>query len=233
MTQPDIASFVHDKLSALADSAKAAEMAAYMKTDMPFYGVQKPDRLPIIKEFKPLFAPSTFADYEANVLALWRQPNRECKYLAINYAELFPQFIKIEALPLYERLVREGGWWDYTDPIASHLTGAVLLAEEQSVRPIVDQYLTDDDFWIRRTALLAHLGHKSQTMHKHLFKYCRTLAHEKEFFIRKAIGWALREYSKSEPDRVRQFLAENKGKLSSLSYNEGAKHLVKVGAMKG
>ncbi len=229
----DIAQFVHEKLSALANAEKAAEMAAYMKTDMPFYGVQKPERLPIIKEFKPQFSPATFAEYQANVLALWQQPNRESKYLAINYAELFPQFITIEALPLYERMVREGSWWDYTDPIASHLTGAVLLAEEQTVRPIVDQYLADDDFWIRRTALLAHLGHKDKTSHKHLFSYCRTLAHEKEFFIRKAIGWALREYSKSAADKVRQFLAENKGKLSSLSYNEGAKHLIKVGVMKG
>jgi len=204
-----------------------------MKTNMPFYGVQKPDRLPIIKELRDNFAPESQEEYATNVLSLWQHPNREQKYLAINYAELFPHFIVIDSLPLYERLVREGAWWDYTDPIASHLTGAVLLENEAEARPIIDGYIYDGDFWIRRTGLLSHLGHKKNTSAKHLFSYCRKLASEKEFFIRKAIGWALREYSKSEPVKVKQFLAENKGTLSALSYNEGAKHLVKTGAMKG
>lgn len=228
-----IAQLVQERLSSLADPAKAVEMAAYMKTDMPFYGVQKPDRLPIIQDLKRDFKPSSLSEYHENILSLWQQPKREEKYLAINYAELFPQFITIDSLPLYEQMVREGAWWDYTDSIASHLTGPVLLGNEADVRPIVDGYVDDSDFWIRRTALLSHLGHKKNTSFKHLFIYCRKLAPEKEFFIRKAIGWALREYSKSEPNRVKQFLAENKGKLSALSYNEGAKHLIKVGAMKG
>lgn len=208
-------------------------MAAYMKTSMPFYGVQKPDRLPIIRELRDNFAPETHDEYVTNILSLWQHPNREQKYLAINYAELFPEFIVIESMPLYERMVREGSWWDYTDSIASHLTGQVLLANETEVRPTIDRYIYDSDFWIRRTGLLSHLGHKKKTSSKHLFSYCRKLASEKEFFIRKAIGWALREYSRCEPLKVKQFLAENKGTLSSLSYNEGAKHLIKTGVMKG
>ncbi|CAN5485977.1 DNA alkylation repair protein [soil metagenome] len=224
---------VQERLKALANAEKAVEMAAYMKTKMSFYGVQKPDRLPIIQELKRDFQPASLAEYKANILSLWQLPFREEKYLAINYAELFPQFITIDSLSLYEQMVREGAWWDYTDSIASHLSGPVLLANESEVRPIIDRYIYDEDFWIRRTGLLSHLGHKKNTSHKHLFSYCRKLAPEKEFFIRKAIGWALREYSKSEPEKVKQFLAENKGKLSALSFNEGAKHLIKVGSMKG
>ncbi len=237
MTKGDInkklVAHTHDVLSTLANPEKAIEMAAYMKTSMPFYGVQKPDRLPIIRDLRVNFAPENHDQYVNNVLSLWQQTNREQKYLAINYAESFPEFIIIDSLPLYERMVREGSWWDYTDSIASHLTGPVLLANEAEVRPIIDGYIYDSDFWIRRTGLLSHLGHKKNTSSKHLFSYCRKLASEKEFFIRKGIGWALREYSKSEPAKVKQFLVENKGTLSSLSYNEGAKHLIKTGLMKG
>jgi 3-methyladenine DNA glycosylase AlkD len=93
----------------------------------------------------------------------------------------------------------------------------------------VERFSNDEDFWMRRTSLLAHLKHKKKTSHKHLFAYCKKMAHEKEFFIRKAIGWALREYSKSEPDRVLKFMQENKTKLSPLSLREGGKHLAKNG----
>lgn len=221
--------YVSTELAQLANPAKAAEMAAYMKTAMPFYGVQKPERLPIIKEFKKSFAPGSYAQYEANVLALWQGEFREEKYLAINYAETFKDYIVPQAIPLYECLVREGGWWDFVDPIASLLVGKVLLENEKRIRPVIETYLLDEDFWIKRVALLAHLGHKKATNSSCLFRYCSSLAGEKEFFIRKAIGWILREYSKSEPEKVVRYLQANKESLSPLSYREGAKHLIKAG----
>ena len=220
---------VQDRLQTLADPVKAVEMAAYMKTDMPFYGVQKPDRQPIMKELKANFAPANQADYEAAVLALWRVKQREAKYIAINYAGLFRQYVGPQSLPLYERLIREGQWWDFVDAISSDLLGRALLNYPDQVRPVIDNFSNDEDFWIRRASLLAHLGHKEQTSHKDLFAYCKKMAHEKEFFIRKAIGWSLREYSKSEPERVRRFLVENKTRLSPLSLKEGAKYLAKMG----
>jgi 3-methyladenine DNA glycosylase AlkD len=110
---------VQERLAALANAEKAAEMAAYMKTTMPFYGVQKPDREPIMKELKQNFAPASHAQYEAGVLALWRLKHREEKYIAINYAGLFRQFVTPASLPLYERMIRDGQWWDFTDAIAS------------------------------------------------------------------------------------------------------------------
>jgi 3-methyladenine DNA glycosylase AlkD len=220
---------VQGRLKLLANPAKAIEMAAYMKTNMPFYGVQRPDREPIMKELKINFAPSNQAEYEAAVLALWCLKHREEKYLAINYAGLFGQYVNPESLPLYERLIREGQWWDFVDPISSDLIGRALLNFPDQVRPVVNNFSNDDDFWMRRASLLAHLGHKKQTSHKHLFAYCKKMAHEKEFFIRKGMGWALREYSKSEPERVVRFLREHKSKLSPLSLREGAKHLAKIG----
>lgn len=224
-----LAQYVNDRLEALADPVKAEEMAAYMRTEMPFYGVQKPDRVPIIREIKKLYEPGSLKEYSDNVLALWSQKHREVKYIAINYADSFKEFVIPQAVPLYERLVREGAWWDFTDPIASWLVGRALLENEEQMRPLIETYVDDEDFWIRRTALLAHLGHKEKTNHKALFRYCLELAPEKEFFIRKAIGWALREYSKAEPERVRDFLKKNSKTLSPLSYKEGAKHLAKLG----
>lgn len=222
---PQLVSFVQEQLAAAADPERALEMAAYMKSTVPFYGVPKPQRLPIIKAFKKDFAPVDEKQYRANVLALWRLPHREEKYLAINYAE----HINMQALPLFEQMVREGSWWDYVDVIAGHLIGKVLLDNEIEVRPIIDGYVTDEDFWIRRTALLCHLSHKKRTSQKHLFSYCLQLADEKEFFIRKAIGWALRQYSYTEPDAVRRFLVENKSRLSALSFKEGSKQLDRLG----
>lgn len=220
---------VQTRLGDLADTEKAVEMAAYMKTEMPFYGVQKPDRLPIIRELRDNFAPSSQDEYEAAVLALWKLKHREEKYMAINYAGLFKPFVTPDSMPLYERLIREGQWWDFVDSISSDMLGRVLLNYPDKARPIIERYSDDEDFWIRRAALLAHLPHKKQTSHKHLFAYCKKMAHEKEFFIRKAIGWILREYSKSEPERVLKFMRENKSKLSPLTLREGAKHLAKHG----
>jgi len=206
-------------------------MAAYLKTDMPFYGVQKPDRVPIYKEMKKRFQPQSQQDYEGAVLALWSLPHREEKYAAITFSLQNETFITAKSLPLYERLIREGAWWDLVDGVASDLVGRVLLEQRSRTRPVIERWIDDDDFWIRRTAILAHLRHKEQTDANQLFDHCLRRAHEKEFFIRKAIGWALREYSKAAPEEVGEFLLKNREALSSLSFREGAKRLVKAGLM--
>ncbi|MBU6451107.1 MAG: DNA alkylation repair protein [Cyanobacteria bacterium REEB67] len=223
---------VEERLLALANADKAVEMAAYMKTDMPFYGVQKPDRIPILRELKANFKPATQEEYTGAIKALWKRKHREEKYIAINYAALFPQFMTPSAVPLCEQIIREGQWWDFVDSITIDTIATVLRKYPTETRPLIDAFSEDDDFWIRRAALLAQLNHKKETSHKHLFTYIEKMSAEKEFFIRKAIGWALREYSKSEPERVLKYLQKNKDKLSPLSIREGRKHLVKTGRMK-
>ena len=223
---------VEKRLLALADADKALEMAAYMKTDMPFYGVQKPDRIKILRELKAEFEPATQAEYESAIKALWKRKHREEKYIAINYATLFPQFMTPAVMPLCEQIIRQGQWWDFVDSITIDTIAAVLRKYPTDTRPMIDAFSDDDDFWIRRAALLAQLNHKKATSHHHLFAYIEKMSAEKEFFIRKAIGWALREYSKSEPERVVRFLQKNKNRLSPLSVREGSKHLVKTGRLK-
>lgn len=226
-----VVDFVRGEFEALADPDKAGPMAAYLKTDMPFYGIQKPDREPVHRELKKRFIPANRRDYEAVVRALWELPHREEKYAAIEFAIMHEPFITSASLPLYQRLVREGAWWDLVDGVAVVLVGGLLLRERAKVKPIIEEWIEDSDMWIRRTALLAHNKHRKNTDYRQLFDHCLRRAPEKEFFIRKAIGWALREYSYAEPKRVRDFLTKHRSVLSSLSYKEGAKQLVRSAQM--
>jgi 3-methyladenine DNA glycosylase AlkD len=177
------------------------------------------------------FQPATHRAYVAGVRSLWRQPRRESKYAAIEFAVQHRAFITPASLSLYERMIHEGAWWDLVDGIAANLISPLYLSERRSLRPVINRWIDDDDLWIRRTALLAHLRHKEHTDGRQLFAHCLRRAQEKEFFIRKAIGWALRQYSYAEPAAVRRFLVSHRGRLSGLSYREGAKRLVRAGLL--
>jgi 3-methyladenine DNA glycosylase AlkD len=226
----ELCAYVQRQFRALADPAKAGPMAAYMRTSQPFHGVQHAGVDALAREILTRFPCCDQGSYESHVLALWRLPHREERYLAIRHARQ-KQFIGPESMPLYERLIREGAWWDLVDETAAHLVGGALRVARKEVEPILDRWLTDSDLWIRRASVLAQLRHGAETKEKQLFRYCLVLAGEQEFFIRKAIGWALREYSKTAPDSVIQFLAANRSRLSPLSLREGAKHLVRQGRL--
>ncbi len=223
--------YVHAEFSAMADPRRASEMAAYMKTDMPFHGVPKPLRAPVYKEVKRRFKPGNAKEYREAILALWAQPHREEKYAAIEYAMMHRPFITDAAMPTYRRLIVEGAWWDLVDHVACHLVGGVWLKEREKVMPTMDEWIDHTDMWLRRTAIIGQTRHKAETDEARLFDYCLRRAHEKEFFIRKAIGWALRQYSYTEPQAVRDFLTKHKTELSGLSFREGAKQLLRVGEM--
>ena len=220
-----MANFVKAELSRLADPAKAIPMAAYMKTDMPFYGVPKPARAPIARELRARFPPVDAEDYRRKVLALWSLPHREEKYLAIDYAWSFPRHVAFTQVDLFERMIVEGAWWDLVDGLASPIVGKIVLEDRSSMRPLLENWVDGPDMWLRRTAILCQNRHRERTDQEMLFDFCLRRSGEKEFFIRKAIGWALREYARTRPDAVRRFLAEHGDRLSGLSRREAAKHL--------
>jgi 3-methyladenine DNA glycosylase AlkD len=223
--QSELVAFVQTELSAKADPAKAGPMAAYMKTTMPFYGVQKPQRQPIARELYKRFAPAGNTEYREQVEAQWGLPHREEKYIALGVACRHKRFITLENLDLYRRLITEGAWWDFVDEVSQHLIGRLLMQDPARMRPNLEEWIVDPDIWLRRTAIICQIGMKASTNQEMLFAFCRARAHEKEFFIRKAIGWALCEYAKTNPDEVRRFLAEHREILSGLSYREASKHL--------
>jgi len=200
-------------------------MAAYLKTNMPFYGVQKAGRTPIMRKLKLEFPPQDRDEYELASLALWRLEHREEKYLAIGYARAFDEFVVFESMPLYEGMITEGAWWDLVDGVASWLVGGVLLAERNRTEPVMRSWITGDDMWLRRTSIICQLGHKADTDTALLADACTANLPDTEFFIRKAIGWALREYAKTDPDWVRGYVDRHRDDLSGLSCREATKHL--------
>ena len=218
-------SFVQAELSKVADPVKAIPMAAYMKTEMPFYGVPKPGRVPIAREVKANFPPVDADDYHRKVLSLWNLPHREEKYLAIGYAWAFRKYVVFSQIDLFERMIVEGAWWDFVDELATPIVGKVVLEDREIMRPVLERWIDGPDMWLRRSAIICENRHKEETDQEMLFDFCLRRADEKEFFIRKAIGWALREYARSRPDEVRRFLAEYGPRLSGLSRREAAKHL--------
>lgn len=218
-----------DEAAALLESARdpirAESMASYMKTDMPFYGVPSPVRRKILKALVPAHRPSANDEYRRQVARLWEQPHREEKYLAIEWAKRHRAFVTFENLGLYERMVIEGAWWDLVDDIAAHLVGAVVRADTERMRPVLERWLVGGDLWLRRTVIICQLESKDHTDADLLFDACARSAHETDFFIRKAIGWALRQHSKIDPEAVRIFVEEHRDDLSGLSLREATKYL--------
>lgn len=235
----ELVALVRNHFQSLADPQRAIAMKKYLKTDMPMYGVPRPSRLEVEKNAREFLATRysnhetmTMISYLEIVETLWNLPMREEKYLAIDLAIHYQKPIimtnppKAAALALYESMLRqEYMWWDLVDPIATYLVGNVASKSE------LKRWIRDDNLWIRRTAILAQLKFKQETDEVLLFQFCQTCAQEKEFFIRKAIGWALREYSKTSPQAVKTFLQQEKSNLSGLSYREGGKILMKQGLL--
>ena len=226
----NLADFASAELSNVADPAKSEAMAAYMKTSDPFYGVQKPARTPILREAKRRYPVEDAAGYRAAVLSLWNLPHREEKYLALAIASSYPQHITFEMLPLFRRLVPEGAWWDFVDDVAVRMVGKVWLDERSRTTAVMTEWIGDPDMWLRRSAIIGQLKHKADTDEAVLLSFCLGRAHEKEFFIRKAIGWALREDAKTSPAAVRKFVVEHRDSLSPLSVREATKHIGLSGA---
>lgn len=208
------------ELRRAAVPADAAPMEAYLKGIQPFLGVKRPARKPaeqLLKRSK-LDAATLVSVAEE----LWDLPFREGRYCALTLLRR-RDLVGLQHLPLYERLVREGAWWDLVDELASHLVGPVLLAVGRL--DVLDGWIDDEDLWIRRTALIAQLRSKERTDWDRLQRYCLARADETDFFIRKAIGWSLRQYARTAPERVRTFLDAHGDALSGLSYREAARAL--------
>ncbi|MGI9585901.1 MAG: DNA alkylation repair protein [Acidimicrobiia bacterium] len=217
--------FAQEALESAADSSKAAPMAAYMKTEMPFYGVQKAGRTKITRELVRRFPPPDRNAYRDTVLSLWTLPHREEKYLAIAYARAFDRYVDSESVPLFRQLIVEGAWWDFVDEIATKLVAVALAKQPRDVTRTMVRWITDDDMWLRRTSIICQLGRKEETDTDLLANACVKNIDDTDFFIRKAIGWSLREYAKTDPEWVRRFVVSHQDEMSGLSIREATKHL--------
>ena len=198
-----------------------------MKSEMPFFGVTVPQCRRIARSaFKAHPLPDAEA-WEAAILVLWRKAvHREERYAALELLHFrqYSHWIEPARVPMFEELVVTGAWWDYVDSIASRGMGIMLTAYPRPTKALLRTWAEDDNIWKRRTAILAQLHAKRATDRKLLADVIGPSTGDPEFFLRKGIGWALREYSKTDPDWVIGFLDAHPD-LSSLSRREALKHL--------
>ncbi|AJR06264.1 DNA alkylation repair protein [Photobacterium gaetbulicola] len=216
--------FMQQRMAEAGNVNDAKAMQAYMKTDQPFYGVKAPERKAIFKQAREHTKITSFIEYKRLVLWLWSGENREEQYLALDVAEYYKAFRTIDAFPVYEEMLTEASHWDTVDKIASSLIGP-LVKEHRELEQVVRNWRQSDNMWLCRASLLVHLKHKSETNLSLLEETILMLASENEFFIRKAIGWVLREYAKTDSDYVRSFVQRYQEQLSPLSRQEALKNL--------
>lgn len=222
-------SFV-DELSTLlkqkADAENASAMAAYMKDRFLFFGVKAPDRKKalsqVIQQHRATLDSRTVV---AIAKSLYQQPYREFHYCAI---ELVTRFVKgkfkINDIAFIEHLISTYSWWDSVDMICKHPLGSYLQQFPQQTFPIIQRYSNADYLWLNRSAILFQLDYKKQTDQALLFALCSKHKDSDEFFIKKAIGWALRAYSDTNPTAVINYVSNTK--LSALSEKEALRKVL-------
>lgn len=210
--------------AAAADPERAVPMRAYMKDVAPFLGLTTPVRRTLSRTVLEGTPRPDEADCAAVALRCWELPEREYQYFAVDYLRRHVKRCTSGFLPVARHLVSTVPWWDTVDALASHVVGG-LVAADPSLVDDMDAWIVDEDMWVARTALLHQLRYKERTDSERLFAYCLRQSGHPDFFIRKAIGWCLREYAKTDPEAVRGFLAREKGRFAPLSVREALKNI--------
>jgi 3-methyladenine DNA glycosylase AlkD len=229
MINRDLIDSVRAGLAARANPAKADGMRAYMKSEMPYLGVQTAGMGEVARDVFPAHPLASFDDWRETVVALWSEARfREERYAALGliaWRSYRPFRTSLAALPLYEQLIVNGAWWDLVDGLATHEVGDLLRRFPDEMRETLLAWSRGPDPWLRRTSIICQVSFKAATDRQLLHACIEPSLGERGFFLRKAIGWALRELAKAAPDEVRQYVAEHEVQLSGLSRREALKHL--------
>jgi len=228
--EPDreLVSEVRAALAAVADPERAPSMQSYMKSAMPFLGVAKPARTAALRPVLSAHPPRDRATWEATIRTLYDDATyREERYAALAVLVVRPAraWHDLALVPLIEHLVVTGAWWDLVDEVAGHTVAPLHRTHPAAMAPVIRGWAVHQDLWLRRTAVLSQLGSKLETDRVLLADVIDANADSREFFLRKAIGWALRDLAHRDPDWVRAFLESRGDRLSPLSRREAAKHL--------
>ncbi|MBB5987571.1 DNA alkylation repair protein [Sphingobium lignivorans] len=223
-----LAETVRAELGAVAEPARAPAMQAYMKSAMPYLGVSA---VPLRAACKRLFADLAYGsreEWQSDVLTLWRGAAfREERYAAIALSGIRAAraFQRLDALPMYEEMIVTGAWWDYVDTIAAQRLFDILGADPEGMASAMRVWAQDADLWKRRSAILCQLRAGKHTDLDLFYACIAPSLDSQEFFLRKAIGWALRQYARTDPAEVRRYVAANKKRLSPLSRREALKRI--------
>lgn len=206
------------------DPERAAGMRRYMRDQFEFFGVPTPQRRAISREvLDPLGRPSAF-DLETLGPLAWAVDQREVQYAAVDALARHVKLARPELLDVVASLVTTKSWWDTVDALASNVVGP-LVRRHPGLIATLDEWIAGDELWLARTAILHQLRYGDGTDAERLFRYSLAWAAHPDFFARKAIGWALRQYARTDSDAVRAFLVEHGDVLSPLTVREASKHL--------
>lgn len=220
---------MHPYLAALAETYKqnaiktdAPVMEAYMKNHFKFYGLKSPLRKTLTKNHVKQFGILSYNDLSAVVRQAYEQPYRELHYFAMDLLEVHRKNLQKKDIDLVRWMILHQSWWDSVDFIATRGAGA-LVQKFPELATTMDAWSIDKNMWLRRVAILHQMKFKQQTDTQRLFAYCVQNAADKEFFIQKAMGWALREYVYIDPKAVINFLKAYQ--MPNLTVREAKKHL--------
>lgn len=200
-----------------------------MKSAMPYHGVASPEMRTICRIVLDEHRLGSAIEWRDEALGIWRGAKfREERYAAIVLTghRYYSEFQTLDTLPMYEELIVTGAWWDYVDSVAPHRIGEILLRRHPAkMKKIMRAWSHDDDMWKRRTSIICQLTFKHETDLELLYDCIEPSLASREFFLRKAIGWALRQYAWTDPDEIRRYVAARADRLSPLSIREALKNV--------
>lgn len=212
---------VVDVFESYQNAEEAASMKAYMRGQFDYYGIRTPTR----KEFqKAIFADPwrpNVEELKEIVQLCWDNPHRELNYFAMDLIARYLRKLDADFLPFLESLILQDSWWETVDWLAPTGVGKILLRHTDLIKPLTTRWIQDDNIWLQRSAILFQLKYKDKIDADLLKSHILYRADSKEFFVQKAAGWMLRQYSRYNPDWVKDFINENE--LSNLTKREGMK----------
>ena len=219
-------------LARLGDAERARGQQAYAKSAMPFHGVTTPQFRVVCRRLFALLEWPDAPGWRKDVLGVWRgATHREERHAAIELSghRRARSFQTLEALPVYEEMIVTGAWWDFVDGIATHRLRELLVRHPAPMRRTMRAWARDANMWKRRAAILCQIGLKEETDLELLYACIEPSLGSKEFFLRKAIGWALRQYAWTDPREVVRYVRRNRDRLSPLSKREALKNVLRQG----
>ncbi|HEU4716821.1 MAG TPA: DNA alkylation repair protein [Bacteroidia bacterium] len=206
-----------------ASAKQAAGAKAYMRNQFEYTGLSTPVRRRLLKEFIRQNGIPTPGQMEEFVMLMWKKEEREFQYSAMEIFHLQKKNFRKSDLAVFGYMITHRPWWDTVDFIAPKLAGEYFRLFPREIKKTIRQWLSSGNTWLIRSAILFQLNYKSETDEKLLFSICSSQSMHEDFFIRKGIGWALRQYARTNPSAVRRFVSTHK--LSPLSKREAMKHL--------
>lgn len=207
-----------------ADPTQALSMSKYMRDQFQFYGIKSPLRRALVKKIKAVVKPKPSIEYQEFIQLLWDDPHRECQYIATDLMGTINKKMDVDWIDFLEQITLAKSWWDTVDFLAPNLLGNIFSRNVGLGHLYTDRWIESDNFWLQRSAMIYQLRYKDKVDFERLARYILRKKNSKEFFVQKAAGWALRQYSKFNPVAVSAFLRDNQD-LAKLTIKEGSKYL--------